>query len=167
MDQVEDLSKTDKLYVQMCRMYLNVQTLADVSNAAGNMIIKEYMEGERIRQSKLKWPNQENPPRRAWKVWKRLLALFTTGGHNILKEEYKMGRWMKTHQEWEWLGCGNRVHNSASGLTLEADKNRRRPRGQLITAALAGRMMPSDVYLMRNGDTRFFLCWSSTTRGEL
>ena len=92
MDNMNNLSGRDNKYVQICRLFLKVQTLADVCNAEGNRMILEFLRGDQVRDSTLQWPTQEKPPQRSWKVWKRFLVSFTAGSNNFLSCENRIGR---------------------------------------------------------------------------
>ena len=59
MEDLDSFSETQRIQIQQCRLYLCVQTLSDVCNAAGDRMIKEFYDGKRYRDSTLQWPNQE------------------------------------------------------------------------------------------------------------
>ena len=58
--------------VNRCRMWLRVHYLADVGTVDGRMIHPGYIKGERIRQSKWRWPTWE-PPQEWWSTWTAIM----------------------------------------------------------------------------------------------
>jgi hypothetical protein len=60
-----------------CRLFLQVITLSDITNAEGDRIIKEAKKGWPIasRPSSLLWPNQGPPSQANWKVWRHYISL--------------------------------------------------------------------------------------------
>ena len=64
-------------HIQQCRLYLQVATLADVSNAEGTRLEKWAMT-KTGRTSKITWPNQGIPSYAAWQEWRRFLRSLLT-----------------------------------------------------------------------------------------
>ena len=93
--------------IQQCRLLLQVNTVADISTAMGTKL-EPWCRHSKGRLSKLRWPNQGHPSKRAWTEWNKLLdSLLTTFGaiaSGTLKPTYKLGGWKFTQQEWPWLG---------------------------------------------------------------
>jgi len=68
----------DLRLLNRCRLWLNVVTLADVSNAAGTHVEDKFHFAERIERDEIGCRNgqqvhQFKPNKKAWKVWVRLL----------------------------------------------------------------------------------------------
>lgn len=97
----------DLSLVQQCRLFLKVVTIADVINAAGDQLEPWAFKGPG-RESRLYWPAQGQPSKRAWTEWRKVLrSLLTTYGQIVgkyLKPTYKLGKWISTHQIWQWRG---------------------------------------------------------------
>jgi len=78
-----------------CRMFLNVITVADITNPHGTHIIKDTLVGKKHRTSHLKWPNCPTPTPQDWAIWKaslqRSLMLHAT---NV---QYPLGKRMQTY----------------------------------------------------------------------
>ena len=71
-------SSADLRKLNYCRLYLNVTTLSDVCNAAGNRFAVSILSGTRsIQQSSSKGPSakQERPSDPTWAIWRQLLYL--------------------------------------------------------------------------------------------
>jgi hypothetical protein len=70
------------------RVYFRVNTIAQISNNAGNKILPEYFERSKVHLHKskatVKWPNQQRPHLDTFRIWKKVLIMITncspTGG---------------------------------------------------------------------------------------
>jgi hypothetical protein len=49
----------------------------------------------------VKWPNQQNPDKKDWEVWKEWMALLVVN-HNNLRLKQPLGRWKGGMQHWRW-----------------------------------------------------------------
>jgi len=58
-----------------CWLFLQVITISDISSAAGLYILPAVKEGFKLktRISKLEWPNQDNPSKVDWNIWRSSL----------------------------------------------------------------------------------------------
>lgn len=91
--------------INACRIYLQVTTIAEISNDTGTHIIPAALSGLydesnnpiiwQSSQSLLKWPYQLRPPIAAWKLWKRYLKQFTTNTATFQLRS-KLGPWNPT-----------------------------------------------------------------------
>ena len=93
--------------IQQCRMWLQVATMADVSDASGRRL-ESWAFKRRGRQSTMRWSQQGEPSKKAWREWRQLLSSMvtdarSTGGRYLLPC-YRMRAWKTTHQIWEWTG---------------------------------------------------------------
>ncbi len=78
-----------------CRLYLNVLTLSDVTDAKGNRFSPGILDGTRsVQQSSSKGPaaKQERPSDATWALWRRLLHIF--GKKNQLSPP--LGPWLSS-----------------------------------------------------------------------
>jgi hypothetical protein len=87
----------------MCRLYLKVITLSDITSADGTYKLPEAKHGSPIqgRSSNLEWPEQGRPPKRAWSLWSQSLSTLEHRGKLI----QPLGTWTTlSHQRWEtWI----------------------------------------------------------------
>lgn len=151
MDQVDNLSSSDQDKVQECRLFLNVQCLSDICNAEGTTVIPQYLEGVRVRASKLRWPEQGRPHKRSWKVWKRLVKKFTVEGSTRLRQEHRLGDWLRTHQVWDWTGSNKCVRQRTTATIYKANGRGRRPQGSVTAPMTIMDEHPADVNMKRDG----------------
>ncbi len=85
--------------INACRVYLQVITLSDISDAAGIRLLPTAIQGVRDmqRHSSLHWPQWPRPAN--WASWHILLYLLSTRGR-LLRD---LGEWIDTtHQKWNW-----------------------------------------------------------------
>lgn len=66
--------KSELLAFNRCRLYLKVNTLAEISTADGKSIDKQAWVGTRPAHTTHLWPLQEKPGPKSWQTWRRLLA---------------------------------------------------------------------------------------------
>ena len=80
--------------IQQCRLFLQVNTVADISTAMGTQL-ETWSRHSKGRPSKLEWPNQGRPSRKVWEEWNRFLdsLLISVGelASRTLKPTYKLG----------------------------------------------------------------------------
>lgn len=99
-----NLGQTDFICLNRCRLYLQVITLSDITDAGGRTIPTMYMNGlfSSTRLSFYNWPNQGRPPETDWVKWRKYLRQsFLHPRTNRLRQP--LGRWTrKPHQHWTW-----------------------------------------------------------------
>ena len=122
MSFTDNMGKSEQAAIQRCRLYLQVTTLADVSDITGTIIDKRVWVGKRNRSSKLLWPRQGVLPQSDWSTWNKFLHRFTTNSTKCLKSEYKLGTWRCCYQHWRWLSDGNIVTDNVEGWTYIESK---------------------------------------------
>ena len=144
MGRVKKMTNTAQEYIQQCRLFLQVQNLSDIFNAAGNQVEKEYLKGKICRESNIDWPNQACPAPRAWKIWKGFVATFCHDGTGRLLQANYMGKWTKTHQQWKWTGQGDMV-TDLLGRTYKATGRGRRPTATRTDCTVHGTQYPAGV----------------------
>jgi len=85
--------------LNQCRLFLQVLSLSDITDASGSHILSGYHSGARHnnRVSTLKWPRQPKPSRAPWTIWKNFLHHFHVNGKLLTP----LGPWTgSTHQSW-------------------------------------------------------------------
>lgn len=101
MDKANLYSALEQRRIQRCQLYLRVTLLSDVFTTNGRSIDHAYLIGDRARKSSLVWPTQERPGQIAWSIWKKILGTFARSSSNHLREQYKLEKWINTHQVWK------------------------------------------------------------------
>jgi hypothetical protein len=103
-------SKSEQEMINACRLFLKVNTLAEITNHQGNRILgcvhdcSVSLEGHptlhELSESKLQWPCQTRPPRKAILLWKHYLSSFS-GKTNYLIQ--CLGPWTNNlHAQRTW-----------------------------------------------------------------
>ena len=97
-------------YIQQCRLYLHIATFAKFSTLDGTQL-KENAFHKQIRPSKLNWPHQVKPTKQAWTEWRKYLCTLLQHRENRtsprqLKQKYRLGAWISTHQIWTRMTRG-------------------------------------------------------------
>ena len=154
MDCVDHMSASEKDKIQQCRLFLRVQSVADISTADGKRIEKDFYDGKRCRDSVLQWPTQGRPHKRAWKAWRRLIQQFVKSGTMDLRDTYKLGTWTSTHQKWQWKGCHKIVTKTEDGSVYRARGGGRRPTGVRASRGRVGEVYPADVVANNDGTVK-------------
>jgi len=88
--------------INLCRLYLQVITVSDITNATGDRLLASAMAGFRDNQrtSTLLWPDIPQPPSSHWNTWRVFLQFFSRGSN--LKQA--LGPWEnRPHYEWRWF----------------------------------------------------------------
>jgi hypothetical protein len=83
--------------VSLCRLYLGVTTLSDISKANGTHLTSGIRKGQRSsQQSKPKGPmvKQDRPDEASWTPWRRLLSLFSSTNDKLYR----------SLKSWTYLG---------------------------------------------------------------
>ena len=87
------------LRLSRCRLYLQVHSLADITNGFGSQI--EEWAGSGLRQmslglqSHLRWPKQPRPGNSEWKLWASALQrTFQLNANQSLPSLYQLGDWL-------------------------------------------------------------------------
>ena len=77
-------TKQQILIINRCRIYLQVITLADISDSSGGFVTEYAYAGNKStdRNSKYVWPNQIKPPPRHWTLWRDAIELVWSGSGN-------------------------------------------------------------------------------------
>jgi hypothetical protein len=104
--------ETTKLQaINNCRLYLQVNTIAEITNEIRDRILEEAyfgttnINGPAIKThsvSTMHWPTQKKPPLRAWKLWKKFIRTMVQKGSLNLK--HPLSRWLQnsaTQRIWK------------------------------------------------------------------
>ena len=91
-----------------CRIFLQVLTLADITDGSGSHILKCSLQGTRHldRRSSYRWPQQVCPSPAAWNIWHKSLLLLVCCTCTSNKLRNPLGRWHNTgpiHQIWTYF----------------------------------------------------------------
>jgi hypothetical protein len=109
---MEYTTKKNRLVaINNCRLFLQINTLAEITTLNGREIWKAAYDGtitqtqnpglHNITQSTLNWPIQDRPPASAWRIWKKFLCTKLRG--NSLALKHKLSEWYQktdTHRTW-------------------------------------------------------------------
>jgi hypothetical protein len=70
-----DLFKTSAVKkIALCRLFLQVDSLAEICNPTGDCILPSVWKGERpVSKSRTLWPRQVRPHEASWRIWRRFL----------------------------------------------------------------------------------------------
>ena len=122
-----------------CRIFLQVNTLSKICNAAGDRIVPEcYSQPTKnFRISKLAWPVQEAPGSAEWRLWRRALDHLIRGHDFFLRQP--LGSWQKSVStldqcwDWYWDHAQNALHRDGRMYpALESGRVTRRPKFSLV-----------------------------------
>ena len=91
--------------LNLCRLYLRVTTLADITTADGRQVTSAAWDGRRdpIRQPKLDWPIQGNLTAVDWTQWQTALSTaFSLRGRSLSRP---LGAWTDDAEDiaWPWF----------------------------------------------------------------
>ena len=98
-------TKQQILIINRCRIYLQVITLADISDSSGGFVTEYAYAGNKStdRNSKYVWPNQIKPPPRHWILWRDAIELVWSGSGNH-RIQPPLGNWTQLpHQHFLWM----------------------------------------------------------------
>jgi hypothetical protein len=80
------LPRKQQIFINRCRLVLQVECLSDITTADGTRIRDEWLEYDTIKLSRsLKhWPTQGNPGEEAWKIWRSFITKGFLNNDNLL-----------------------------------------------------------------------------------
>ena len=97
-------TKADLRRLNLCRLYLKVSTLSDITDTDGTNILRTCWNGTKPQPSPLLWPRQARPSNSAWRIWRKYLAksyLQINDNHRPnrldLKLHSPLGDWIPSH----------------------------------------------------------------------
>ena len=91
-----------------CQIFLQVLTLADITDGSGSHILKCSLQGTRQidRRSSYRWPQQVCPSPAEWNIWRKSLSLLFCCTCTSNKLRKPLGRWHNTgpiHPKWTYF----------------------------------------------------------------
>jgi len=110
-DQDFPMHKLEKL--NACRMYLQVTTLAEITNHTGELLPQALLEQAsqspkgltNISTSKLQWPQVAMLTPMCWRIWTKTIQTLYTGSRTGTRLQTPLGTWMNNynkHRFWHW-----------------------------------------------------------------
>jgi len=117
------LSMAQFIKINACRMYLQVMTLAEITDHTSTQLLPQAMSEETtnlqqlqmISQSLVTWPMIHWPAPPCWKLWRTTLQNLFTGSMQSNRLTAPLGAWCDTYQMhcfWKWrLSPVNRILN--------------------------------------------------------
>jgi len=139
MEAVQDLGLTKPQLerINACRMYLQVMTLAKITDHMGTSLLPQVLHipkqmappGLRtISTSKLNWPNIHLPAPMSWKLWTKTICELFTGTPTGTKLNNPLGAWTPEYhsiRDWHW-------RLSPVGSLLNKEPQAPRPRAAVL-----------------------------------
>jgi hypothetical protein len=109
---IRTFTKSQLEAINACRIFLQVTTLAEISNDVGTHILISATIGTCNEQgiptihlhstSTILWPHQTRPPQKAWYLWKMFLKQYTTNTPTM-KLVTPLGPWLSIcHEQRTW-----------------------------------------------------------------
>jgi len=110
----QGLSKPHLEQLNACRMYLNVTTLAEITDHTGAELLPQILSSYtnpipkgllNISKSTLQWPRIHNPSVRCWRLWTRTLCNIYAGSPKKTRLRNPLGTWTQFYQDtryWHW-----------------------------------------------------------------
>jgi hypothetical protein len=109
---MHSFTKSQLETINACRLFLQVNTLAEICNDRGTHILISAIKGTQDKQgyplihqyskSKLQWPYQPRPPQKAWYLWKKYLKQYTTNSPTM-RLVNPLGSWLSNcHNQRNW-----------------------------------------------------------------
>jgi hypothetical protein len=142
--------------INSCRIWLQVTTLAEITEDSGSSILRTAIMGEidtnglpklwNISTSLSHWPHQPRPPKRSWKIWQKMLQHFTSHDSTTLKQA--LGQWNTNwNKQRNWLFLSNKSQRTIKWQPKDGQAlfyhNHRRTTNRLQTFNLT---TTNDVY---------------------
>jgi len=97
-----------------CRMFLQVTTLAELTDHTGTILLPHILLTARhlqpkgllnISSSHLQWPRVATPSTTCWRLWSTTIRTLYTGSKNGTRLQQPLGPWLPDydkHQFWHW-----------------------------------------------------------------
>ena len=101
-----EVDQVDLMWLNWCRMYLEIVTVSDLVSADGSTIQLAPWLGRRFKHKRdlIQWPRSERPGEKHWKLWRETLTqtlLQDTSGSRRLRSS--LGDWSDDFSLWDWL----------------------------------------------------------------
>jgi hypothetical protein len=118
---LRSLTFKERMLIHRCRIYLQVETLSDISDAPGGKVLTAWLDphAKKPSFSLTSWPKQSDPGKEAWKIWKK----FITGAftHENGKLRQPLGKW--THRNKTRVHDGYYDETTTRLFTRSDEKN--------------------------------------------
>ena len=115
-------NKTDLRLANLCRQWLRVLRISDISSGDGKHIIDQFWHGtaQCSLNSAYDWPRTEKPSAAAWRAWRFLLSHISHGPSHIFNQP--LGMWTEqaasgNEAEWKYSDSDNRLYHRTLGTT--------------------------------------------------
>lgn len=130
-----------------CRLFIKAYFLSDIVTGDGIAITEEVWMGincaNRIRQ--VSWPNQGNPPRTDWQIWRSFLKkCFIFRGRRL---KQCLSPWIEASDDWEWYFSpkSDKIYKRCENKWLEFPSIIQRKHLPAFTAKGQSSEPPSDL----------------------
>jgi hypothetical protein len=121
---IQPFTKSQLEAINACRLFLQVTTIAEISNDIGTHILLSAVKGtcndqgspllHKYSTSKLHWPYQTRPPQKSWNLWKKFLKQLTTNTPTMRLLQ-PLGAWLPNcheQRQWTYIQYGNDIVNT-------------------------------------------------------
>jgi len=144
MEAIKDIGLTLSQLQQInaCRMYLNVTTVAKITDHTGAFLLPQALlkhpaqspQGlQEISTSTLTWPCIHCPSMASWKLWTKTMCNLFTGSPSNLRLTTLLGAWTMEYQQyrrWHWrlaptgrlLHQSQTMHNPRAAIQIRAQR---------------------------------------------
>jgi hypothetical protein len=102
----------------MCRLWLRVMWMSDITDADGRYVTWAATKGirDQTRTIQWKWPVQGEPPKEAWTVWDQVVrSLGDRQRNGKIKLVQSLGHWNEGQGEWFYDQRSERLLNTTTG----------------------------------------------------
>lgn len=93
---LKELSRKERILINRCRIYHQVECVSDIATADGVAINREWLSNQKQHRSSSNkvWPAQGDPGIEAWKIWEKFLTrAFTDGSGKLVRQ---LSSWKST-----------------------------------------------------------------------
>ena len=100
----DGLEGVDLLWVNRCRLWLQVVSLADLTQGHHAQVSDSIWSGAApcSWNKHIDWPFQEKPPKKHWDLWRRTLDRLLNLTQRCLPESHHLGPWTNLPSNWKW-----------------------------------------------------------------
>jgi len=110
----QNYSKAKLEQLNACRMYLQVNTLAEITDHRGTELLPQAFPDpnrpdlrrlEHISSSLLQWPTIAAPSIACWRIWSNMIQMIYTGSRTGTRLLQPLGPWISTYAQqrfWKW-----------------------------------------------------------------
>jgi hypothetical protein len=102
-----EFSDNDLVHINRCRLYLQVTTLADITNGNGMLLLQGILKGSKMshHQPYYSWPRQERPGVVSWRLWRKAIKkCFMRNVRLHLLPGLQLGLWTDGEDaDWTWF----------------------------------------------------------------